>query len=185
MLFDNLSIGLDVATALSVIAAAIAFIWNSVNSRKREHEERQKEIIKKRGERQKEIIKEQVFRVVDKLIDEQIFLFAEISKIENQLRDGKTTQDLTPFRDLIVKFLYIFESRIEPIGNVYGDGRFLELVDNYKSDIEEWFNGFYKLISPDSDKRWDFEIMYEPATITKKYINKLLSQSEVYIESLQ
>jgi hypothetical protein len=173
MLFDNLSIGLDVATALSVIAAAAAFLWNSVLSSRKE-----------RNQRRKEIIKEQVFRVVDKLIDEQIFLFAEISKIENELRDGKTTQDLTPFRDLIVKFQYIFESRIDPIGNVYGDGRFLKLVDSYKSEIEEWFSGFYKLISPDSKERWDFDIMYEPATITKKYINNLLSESEAYIESL-
>ncbi len=184
MLFDNLSIGLDVATALSVIAAAIAFIWNSVNSSRRESEERQKEIVRERIERRKEIIKEQVFRVVDKLIDEQIFLFMEISKIENQLRDGKTTQDLTPFRDLIVKFLYIFESRIDPIGNVYGDGRFLELVDNYKSEIDAWFANFYQLISPESKKSWDFEIMYEPATITKKHINNLLVASEAYIDSL-
>jgi hypothetical protein len=184
MLFDNLSIGLDIATALSVIAAAIAFIWNSVNSSRRESEERQKEIVRERIERRKEIIKEQVFRVVDKLIDEQIFLYMEISKIENQLRDGKTTQDLTPFRDLIVKFLYIFESRIDPIGNVYGDGRFIKLVDSYKAEINHWFQGFYKLISPDSDESWDFDIMYEPATITKKYINKLLSESEAYIESL-
>jgi uncharacterized membrane protein len=51
MLFDNLSIGLDVATALSVIAAAIAFIWNSVNSSRRESEERQKEIVRERIER--------------------------------------------------------------------------------------------------------------------------------------
>jgi hypothetical protein len=173
MLFDNLSIGLDIATALSVIAAAIAFLWNSVLSSRKE-----------RNQRRKEIIKEQVFRVVDKLIDEQIYLFAEISKIENELRDGKTTQDLTPFRDLIVKFQYIFESRVDPIGNVYGDGRFLRMVDDYKTEIEEWFQGFYKLISPESKEKWDFDIMYEPATITKKYINKLLAESEDYIESL-
>jgi hypothetical protein len=173
MLFDNLSIGLDIATALSVIAAAVAFLVNSARSSRIESKQRRKEIIK-----------EQVFRVVDKLIDEQIYLFAEISKIEDKLRDGKTTQDLTPFRDLIVKFQYIFESRIDPIGNVYGDGRFLQLVDNYKAEIDQWFRGFYKLISPESKEKWDFNIMYEPAAITKKYINKLLAESEDYIESL-
>ena len=72
MLFDNLSIGLDIATALSVIAAAIAFLWNSVLSNRKE-----------RNQRRKEIIKEQVFRVVDKLIDEQIY-HMDIIHYQNQ-----------------------------------------------------------------------------------------------------
>ena len=63
-MFENLSIGLDIATALSVIAAATAFIWNSIVSKKKELKERKKEIIKSHA-----------FKIADKIIEETSLIF--------------------------------------------------------------------------------------------------------------
>ncbi len=185
MLFENLSFGLDIATALSVIAAAIAFIWNSVNSSRREQKERQKEMARERVERQKEVVKNQVFKVIDKLIDEKINLFNEIMFIEHKVRDGETNMNLNSLRDMIYKSTFIFKSRIEPIGNVYGNGIFLELAKDYEKEMYQWTYDFAELTSGESDKEWDFNtVMFQPTEITDKYITQLLLESEKYIDNL-
>ena len=171
---ENLTFGLDIATALSIIAAAIAFLVNTARSNKKE-----------RNERHKDIIKKYVFQVADKLYDESMILYSEIEKIENALIEGKTNQDLNPFRDHVQRLHFAFKSRIVPFGTTYGDGRFVLLVKEYTEEMQESIDRVIQLTIGESDERWDFEeVMYKPLTITEKYITKLLEDAETYIETL-
>jgi len=43
---ENFTYGIDIATAISVMAAALAFIWNSIIANRKERNERQKNIVK-------------------------------------------------------------------------------------------------------------------------------------------
>lgn len=173
-MFDNLSFGLDIATALSVIAAAIAFIWNSILARKRE-----------RSDRYKEIIKSNVFKVADKLHDESIFLYKMVNNIETRLRAGETTQDLTPFQELVGQLPFIFKSRIEALDKTYCDGRFEKLALEYGREMDDYIHYLARITGPGSDEQWNFhEVMHKPLEITETYITRLFLESEKFINTL-
>lgn len=171
---ENLTYGLDIATALSVIAAAIAFIWNSIVSRKKE-----------RKERHKEIIKSYVFKVADKLYDEQITLNREINSIRNHLLEGETTQNLNPFKSMVENIPFVFRSRITPLDSTYGDGRFIALAKEFEKEMDEVILTIAKVTSPDHEGSWDFEeVMTKPTIITESYISKMFIEAEKYIEEI-
>ena len=132
-----------------------------------------------------EVIKNQVFKVIDKLIDEKIKLFNEIMIIEHRVRDGETSMNLNSLRDMIYKSTFIFKSRINPIGSVFANGKFLDLATDYEKEMYQWTHDFEKLTSGESNESWDFNtVMFQPTEITDKYITKLLVESEKYIDSL-
>lgn len=172
-MLENLSIGLDIATALSVIAAAAAFIWNSVLSRRKE-----------RNERRKEIIKSHVFKTAEKIVEESTAIFKETKKIEYRIRDGQMTQDLDPWKDLILQLPTSFRW-LKPLDEVYGDGRFMKLASEYENELNEFILYFARLVSPDSDEKWDFfEVMDKPNQITIKYVTRLYQEAEDYFAGL-
>ena len=171
---ENLSFGLDIATALSVIAAAAAFIWNSILSKRNE-----------RKERHKEIMESQVFKVAEKLGDEAIILFKEIKTIENLVLGGEMTQNLNPYRDAVQLMSYIFKSRIEPLSTTYGDGRLKDLAKEYDEKMNDAIENLIRLTGPETNEEWDFHaVMYKPIELTDSYIISLFSESEKYIEGL-
>ncbi len=173
-MFENLSIGLDIATALSVIAAATAFIWNSVVSKKNELKERKKAVIK-----------EQVFKVADRIIKESYAILKETTLIENEARRGKMQQDLSTWIDKILELPNSFK-QLRPIDNVYcGDGRFKKIEPAFRKELQEFVNYFYTLVGPDriEGEKWDFDtVMNTPNEITMKYITRLYQETEDYFE---
>ena len=172
-MIEDFSIGLDIATALSVIAAAGAFIWNSVLSRRKE-----------RNERRKEIIKNHVFKTADKIIDESSTILRETKKIEYLIRDGQMTQNLDHWKDLILELPNSFRW-LQPLDEVFGDGRFIKLENEYKNELNEFILYFARLVDPESNEKWDFyEVMDKPNQITLKYITKLYQETEDYFAEL-
>ena len=168
-MFENLSLGLDIATALSVIGAAVAFIWNSIRANKKSEKERRREIIKSYA-----------FDVADDLYDDMTELARETDKIRDRLRDGDTTQNLNPWRDLIFNLRYTLVP-IETIDEVYGDGRFIKLSNELQGEMDKFFSDFLKLIAPDSNEKWDFdEVMNRPFELARKYHIKLFRETEDY-----
>ncbi len=67
MFSENISIGLDIATSLSIITAAVVFLWNAINSKKKDREELRIENEKKRNDIRKNTIRQQVLIIIDKL----------------------------------------------------------------------------------------------------------------------
>ncbi len=182
---EKLTFGLDIATALSVIAAAILFIWNSANAKKGERIQREKEIIQERKDRRKTIIQKYVFQIVDNLMEDRAKLSIEITNIEDILREGQTTQNLNPYRDLVLHMSFVFKTRLVPLGKTYGDGRFVKLADEYEKDLNAFILRLQYLTSGESDERWDFhDVMFTPLTITDSYITRLIFEGEDYIDSL-
>jgi hypothetical protein len=172
-MLENLSIGLDIATALSVIAAAVAFIWNSVLSRRKE-----------RNERRKEIIKSHVFKVAEKIIEESTTILKETKKIEYLVRDGVMTQNLDPWKDLVLQLPMSFRW-LQPLDEVYSDGRFIQLSLEFEKELNEFMLYFEKLVSPENDEEWDFyEVMDKPNQVTIKYVTKLYQEAEDYFSEL-
>lgn len=171
-MLENLSIGLDIATALSVIAAAGAFIWNSVVSRRKE-----------RNERKKEIIKSHVFKAAEKIIQESTPLLNETKRIEKQVRDGVTTMNLEPWKELVFQLPASFKW-LEPLDKVYADGRFMKLTEDFEKELNEFILYFAQLVSPDSEEEWDFYIIYKPIEITTKYVTRLYQETEDYFADL-
>ena len=170
-MFDNLSIGLDIATALSVIAAATAFIWNSIVSKKNEL-----------NERKKEIIKSHVFKVADRIIEESDVLYKETIRIKNKVRGGDTTMNLEPWKEMILKLPNSFR-QLSPLDNVYCDGRFKVLFNNFYKEMDNFLDEFLKIT--ESGESWDFEtVMDTPNEITLKYITKLYQETEDYFETI-
>ncbi len=171
---ENFTYGLDVATALSVIAAAGAFIWNSIVSSRKE-----------RKERHKEIVKSYVFQVADKLYDEQIKLNSEINGIRNLLMEGKTTQDLNPFKELVQNIPFTFRSRITPLDSTYGDGRFTKLALEFEKEMDQVILTIAEVTGPNHQGSWDFEdVMTKPIRITEIYISSMFTDAEKFIEEL-
>jgi hypothetical protein len=172
-MLENLSIGLDIATALSVIAAAAAFIWNSVLSRRKE-----------RNDRRKEIMKSYIFKATDKIVEQTSPLIKETLKIEQNLRDGQTQQNLEPWKEMIVQLPTPFKW-LKPLDEVYGDGRFIKIADEYEEELNEFILYFAKLVRPESDEKWDFyDVMDKPNQITIKYVTKLYQEAENYFAGL-
>jgi hypothetical protein len=172
-MLENLSIGLDIATALSVIAAAGAFIWNSVLSRRKE-----------RNERRKEIIKSHVFKVTEKIVKESTTISQETRKIEQLRRRGVMTMDLNPWKNMILQLPSSIRW-LKPLDDVYGDGRFTVLAKKFEEELNEFIFYFEKLVSPESDEEWDFyEVMDKPNQITIKYVTKLYREAEDYFSEL-
>lgn len=170
-MFENLSLGLDIATALSVIGAAGAFIWNSIRANK-----------KSQKERRKEIIKSYAFDVADNLYDAMIELARESNSIRDRLRDGETTQNLNPWRDLITNLYYTLVP-IETIDEVYGDGRFIKLAVDLQKEMDQFISDFLKLIGPESTEQWDFdEVINRPFELARKYHVKLFRETKDYFE---
>ena len=166
-MFENLSIGLDIATALSVMAAAAAFIWNSALARR-----------KSKIERRKEIMISHVFRTVEALYNET----SDITKIVYQIRDGGHTQNLNNWRDLVIRLTDSFRWLI-PLDQVYGDGRFQLIYNEYSEELDDFIHRFAKLVSPDSNESWDFyDTMDQPNRITLKYIMRLYQETENYLQ---
>ena len=184
-MIDNLSFGLDIATALSVIAAAILFIWNSANSSKKEKIQREKETVHERIERRKVIIQKQVFQIADKLADDVSKVNTEINTIYSGVSGGDTSQNLNSYRDVVLELTIIFRVRLVPLGKTYGDGRFIKLATDYDNELRAFLQRLKELTSGDSDESWDFnDVMYTPLTITENYIGKLISKAEDFIDSL-
>jgi hypothetical protein len=172
-MIENLSFGLDIATALSVIAAAGAFIWNSILSRRKE-----------RNERRKEILKSYVFNATDKIVERSTPLIEETLKIRQKLRDGETTQNLEPWKEMIIKLPTPF-NWLEPLDEVYGDGRFSKLAKAYEVELNEFILYFARLVQPGNKEEWDFdEVMNRPNEITKKYIARIYQETEDYFSTL-
>jgi hypothetical protein len=172
-MFENLSLGLDIATALSVIAAAAAFIWNSVLSHRKD-----------RKERRKGVIRSYAFKVADKVYEDMTAIVEETDQIRNRLHEGQTTQDLNPWRDLIFNLRYTLVP-LETIDEVYGDGRFIRLSAELQGELQTFMSDFLKLISPGSDEKWDFEeVMGRPYMLAKKYHVRLFQETEDYFDSL-
>ncbi len=170
-MFDNLSIGLDIATALSVIAAATAFIWNSIVSKKNELKERKKEIIKS-----------QVFKVADRIVVESDILYKETIRIKTKVRGGDTTMNLEPWKEMILKLPNSFRQLV-PLDNVYCDGRFKILFKNFYKKMDDFTLDFLKIT--ESGESWDFEtVMDTPNEITSKYITKLYQETENYFDTI-
>ncbi len=72
-----------------------------------------------------------------------------------------------------------------PFAKVYGDERFLKLYKAYDDELYNFIYRLKKITSEDSGEPWDFyDEMYKPKEITNKFIQDLLVQSELYIESL-
>lgn len=166
-MFQNLSIGLDIATALSVIAAAAAFIWNSALARK-----------KSKLERRKEIMISHVYRTVEALYKET----SDIIKIVHQIRDGEHIQNLNNWKDLVFRLTDSFRWLI-PLDQVYGDGRFQLIYKEYSDELDEFIHRFAKLVGPDSNESWDFyDTMDQPNRITLKYIMRLYQETENYLQ---
>lgn len=171
---ENLSFGIDIATAISVMAAALAFIWNSVIASRKE-----------RKERHKEIVKSYVFQVAEALYDESVVLFKEVGKIENKVLEGEMTQNLNPFKIYVKQLPFIFKSRIEPLDKTYGDGRFGKISEDYAKEMGDAINTLAHVTSSEYEGRWDFEeVMYKPLHITDAYIAKLFQEAEKYIEEV-
>jgi hypothetical protein len=165
-MFQNLSIGLDIATALSVIAAAAAFIWNSALARK-----------KSKLDRRKEIMISHVYRTVEALYKGT----SDIIKIVYQIRDGEHIQNLNNWKDLVIRLTDSFRWLI-PLDQVYGDGRFQLIYKEYSDELDEFIHRFAKLVSPDSNESWDFyDTMDTPNRITLKYITRLYQETENYL----
>lgn len=173
-MFENLSIGLDIATALSVIAAATAFIWNSIVSKKNELKERKKEIIKSH-----------VFKVADRINEESYAILKETTLIGNRIQEGQMIQDLNTWRDKILELPNSFK-QLNPIDDVYcGDGRFKRIEPVFRKELEEFIYYFASLVDPEKEVRekWDFEtVMNTPNVITMKYITQLYQETEDYFE---
>lgn len=169
-MFENISVGLDIASALSIIGAAIAFIWNSVRSKKKEF-----------NERQKERIESLVFKVIDKVNEESSKILNQTSLIADKIANGETTQDLNPWRDKIYQLPDSFIG-LTPLDNVYvKDGRFIKLEQDFRKELEEFMKYFAKLVNPNKEKveKWDFwAVMNTPSDITIKYISKLYQETE-------
>jgi len=173
IMFENLSLGLDIATALSVIAAAAAFIWNSVLSHRKD-----------RNDRRREVIRSYAFKVADKVYEDIKAIMEETDRIRDRLQEGQTTQNLNPWRDLIFNLRYTLVP-IETIDEVYGDGRFIRLSAELQGELQTFMSDFFKLISPASDEKWDFdEVMGRPYMLAKKYHIKLFQETEDYFEGL-
>jgi len=182
---ENLTFGLDIATALSVIAAAILFIWNSANSKKSERIQREKEIVQERKERRKIVIQKYVFQIVDNLMDDRAKIATEITNIESILREGQTTQNLNPYRDLILGMSFLFKTRLVPLGKTYGDGRFVKLAEEYNEELNAFLVRLQYLTSGESDETWNFhEVMFAPLTIADTFTARLISEGEDYIDTL-
>lgn len=172
-MFENLSLGLDIATALSVIAAAAAFIWNSVLSHRKD-----------RKDRRREVIRSYAFKVADKVYEDMKAIMEEADRIKDRLYEGQTTQDINPWRDRIFNLRYTLVP-IETIDEVYGDGRFIRLSAQLQEELQTFMSDFSKLISPDSDEKWDFnEVMRRPYLLAKKYHVRLFQETEDYFDSL-
>ncbi|MFK5981853.1 MAG: hypothetical protein QM499_02980 [Flavobacteriaceae bacterium] len=172
-MFENLSIGLDIATALSVITAATAFIWNSIISKRNEL-----------NERKKAIIQTQVFKVTDRILEESSeILYEETNRIRNIVRGGVTEVNLEPWKEMILKIPNSFRQLI-PIDDAYcGDGRFKKLFIEFYKDMDDFTLYFLSII--ESGESWNFEsVMDIPNEITLKYITKLYQESEEFIEKL-
>jgi hypothetical protein len=173
-MLEKVSFGLDIATALSIIAAAIAFLINMVRSNRKERKERHKDIVKKH-----------ILFVTNEMTDDLVELFTEITKIKHALYDGKTTQNLNPLRDIIGVLPYKFKIKIVPFGKTYGDGRFVKMDLEYAAQMQKAYDKIVMVTTGSSNEAWSFdEIMYEPVRLTETYIEKLLKQSEEYIEKL-
>jgi len=172
---DNLTYGLDIATAISVIGAAVLFIWNSTKNNRNLQKERHRAHIKS-----------SVLKVTDKLNDEVIKLFDEIQIIMEKLLQGETTQDLTPYKLRVERLPFIFKTRIDPIDKVYGNGRFKKLVKEYDASMDEAIHALHKLTKGESTgEKWDFEeVMYKPVSITTASIAELFFESERLIETI-
>lgn len=171
---EQFTFGLDIATAISVIAAAAAFIWNSIVSARKE-----------RKERHKEIIKSYVFQVAEALYDESVVLFKEIGKIENKILEGEMTQNLNPFKIYVKQLPYIFKSRIDPLDKTYGDGRFAVLSSDYAEEMSEAINTLALVTSSEFEGNWNFEeVMHKPLRITETYIARMFLEAEKYIDEV-
>lgn len=172
-MFENISIGLDIASALSIIAAATAFIWNSILSKKNE-----------RNERKKEIIKTNIFKVIDRINEDSNSIFKETNGIARKIEDGNLIQDLNNWRDKILELPNSFKQLI-PIEKVYG-GNYEKLELEFKSELEEFILYFHSLVNPDKEtnEKWDFyTIMNTPNNIAIKYITKLYKETENTFEN--
>ncbi len=170
---ENISIGIDIATALSVVFAAIAFIRNTTNSRE-----------SARKESQKDAVQRSVFMVVEKLGDELVNLNIETRRIADLVEEGGTTQNLNPYLDLIKNMVFLYQIKLEPLGIAYGEGnQFSTLGKEFEEAQFANIVRFNKLTNSDED--WDFyEVMNIPVETTKHYIAKLMLAGEEYINSL-
>jgi len=81
-MFGELSNGLDIA---------LAFIWSSFVTKKRELKARKIEIIKV-----------QVFKVVNKIIEETSHILKEVSKIENSIDKGKNIKNVNHWKYIVL-----------------------------------------------------------------------------------
>jgi len=180
MFSENISIGLDVATSLSIITAAVVFLWNAINSKKKDREELRIENEKKRNEIRKNTIRKQVIVLIEKLYLEK----SKLTELVEMIGEGET-QDLNAYINIIKNFAEVVEERFMPFATVYGDERFLSLYNEYADELYKFIHRLNELTRGDSSEKWDFySIMYEPKYITNKFIQNLLVQSEAYIESL-
>ncbi len=182
---DNLSFGLDIATALSVIGAAVSFIWNIRKENKKKQEDRERIFKNEQKERQRRHIRQTVLKVTDKLTDEATEMFEDVQRIKSMVLDGATTLDLTPYKLKVERLIFTFGVRIKSLDKIYGDNIFGQLVEEYKNEMNNSILVVSNVTSGETDEKWDFEeVMYAPVNITGAYSTKLFVESEKYLEDI-
>jgi len=166
-MWDQMQIGLDIATALSVIGAAIAFIWNSSRSRKQEVKERYKEMITTN-----------MWQTIQRVYEEQKELHTELTRINEDLVQGKTNQDLTQFKFCLLDLAFVFKTSIMPFDRTYGKGELIKLAEAYKEELFAYGMVVKRATVDQSGEEFDFD---EFINITDKYMAQFMKMNEEYI----
>lgn len=169
-MLDNMQIGLDVATAISVIGAAVAFIWNSTLSGKKEQKQRRKEIIHS-----------YMMEVTGRMYEELKDLNKRIQIIEDLILQGQTTQDLNPYKNDIYDLKFTFRYTITPFDEAYGNGKFIALLQEYEEKIDDFMALLIRSTLQGSGEKFELDT---PVVITNEFITKFMKSAETYINEL-
>jgi hypothetical protein len=169
-MWENMQLGLDIATALSVIGAAFAFIWNSTSSQKRELKERRKDMIKTN-----------MWQTAQRVFNEQKELHTVLLKINEDLIQGKTQQDLTAFKFSLLDLIFVFKASIMPFDQAYGKGELIKLSEKYKNEMESYGMVVVRSTTQGSGEEFDFE---EFQNITERHMSEFMKITEKYIADL-
>ncbi len=167
-MLDNMQIGLDIATALSVVGAAIAFIWNSSLSGKREKQQRYKEIVHA-----------YMLRISSRMYDKLMQINKRIQGIQDKILQGEMNQDLNPYKNDIYDLKFTFRYTIEPFDKSYGDGRFIKIANNFEEELNEYIELLIRSTLKGSGESFD---LATPVKIANKYITEFMTVAEKYID---
>jgi len=169
-MLDNMQIGLDVATAFSVIGAAIAFIWNSSLAGKREKKQRHKDIVH-----------DYMLHISGRMYDELMQLNKIVQNIEDKILQGDMKQDLNPYKNNIYDLKFTFRYTVEPFDKSYGDGRFIKIAENFEAELNDYMELLIRSTLQGSGENFTLST---PVEIANKFIIEFMTTSEKYIDAL-